>query len=179
MEYACQQLRHLRVELPAERKLQRVVDAALNGFFQDIHRRIAKAMPADVRTRIDALLVGPGSGNVSTMLFPFSYQHAEFVAIDNSPDHDIMQQHRWVFFPTKLHISSTSTPSPLWISMMISRGAIWRMAGLLRCWSGGFFFNSSRTVVGRMCSARARSQLPCPFTADAGICCVPSGKRPW
>jgi hypothetical protein len=36
MEYACQRLRHVRVELPAERELQRVVDAALNGFFQDI-----------------------------------------------------------------------------------------------------------------------------------------------
>ena len=62
MEYACQRLRHVRVELPAERELQRIVDAALNGFFQDLHRRMAEAMPADVRTRIDALLVGPGSG---------------------------------------------------------------------------------------------------------------------
>lgn len=62
MEYACQRLRHLRAELPAERELQRVVDAALNGFFQAIHRCIAEAMPADVRHRIDDLLVGPGSG---------------------------------------------------------------------------------------------------------------------
>jgi TnpA family transposase len=62
MDYACQRLRHLRVELPAERELQRVVDAALKGFFQDIHRRIAEAMPAEVRNRVDALLVGPGSG---------------------------------------------------------------------------------------------------------------------
>ena len=62
MDYACQRLRHLRVELPAERELQRVVDAALKGFFQDIHRRIAEAIPAEVRNRIDDLLVGPGSG---------------------------------------------------------------------------------------------------------------------
>jgi Domain of unknown function (DUF4158) len=61
-EYACQRLRHVRVEWPAERELQRVVDTALKGFFQDIHRRIAEAIPADLRTRIDALLVGPGSG---------------------------------------------------------------------------------------------------------------------
>jgi Domain of unknown function (DUF4158) len=44
MEYACQRLRHLRVELPVERELQRIVDAALNGFFQDISRRIADSM---------------------------------------------------------------------------------------------------------------------------------------
>jgi hypothetical protein len=62
LAYACQRLRHVRVELPAERELQRIVDAALKGFFQDLHRRRAEAMPADVRTRIDALLVGPGSG---------------------------------------------------------------------------------------------------------------------
>jgi hypothetical protein len=62
MEYACQRLRHVRVELPVERELQRIVEAALNGFFQDIYRHIAEAVPADVRTRIDDLLVGHGSG---------------------------------------------------------------------------------------------------------------------
>src|SRR6266404_2440014 len=36
---ACERLRSLRVELPAEGELERVVNAALNGFFQDIHRR--------------------------------------------------------------------------------------------------------------------------------------------
>jgi hypothetical protein len=30
------------VELPAEGKLERVVNAALNGFFQDIYRRISE-----------------------------------------------------------------------------------------------------------------------------------------
>src|SRR5262245_13032640 len=66
MANACQRLRDVRVELPAHRELQRIVDAALNGFFQDISRRMAEAMPADVRTRIDALLVGLGSGVSST-----------------------------------------------------------------------------------------------------------------
>jgi hypothetical protein len=29
------------------------------------------------------------------MLFLFSYQHAEFIAIDEQPDHDILQQDRF------------------------------------------------------------------------------------
>jgi hypothetical protein len=62
MAYACQRLRHVQVEWPAAQELQRLVDAALNGVFQDISRRMAEAMPAAVRTRIDALLVGLGSG---------------------------------------------------------------------------------------------------------------------
>jgi hypothetical protein len=62
MVYACQRLRDMRVELPAARELQRMVDAALNRFFQDIHRRIAEAIPADVRHHLDAPLVGPGFG---------------------------------------------------------------------------------------------------------------------
>jgi hypothetical protein len=47
---ACQRYRDLRVELPTEGELQRLVHAALNGFFQDIHHRIAEAMPPDVRS---------------------------------------------------------------------------------------------------------------------------------
>ena len=34
-------------------------------------------------------------GNVSNMLLAFSYQHAEFIAIDQEPDHDIMQLNRF------------------------------------------------------------------------------------
>jgi hypothetical protein len=38
---------------------------------------------------------GDIGGSVSNMLFLFSYQHAEFIAIDEQPDHDIMQQDRF------------------------------------------------------------------------------------
>src|ERR1700758_354972 len=41
---ACERLRSVRVELPAEGELERVVNAALNGFFQDIYRWISDAL---------------------------------------------------------------------------------------------------------------------------------------
>lgn len=62
---ACQRLRRLRVELPAEGELRRVVGASLNGFFQDIHQRIAEAIPVETRRRIDELLIVPASATVS------------------------------------------------------------------------------------------------------------------
>jgi TnpA family transposase len=65
-DYACQRLRELRVELPAEGELYRVVNAALSGFFQDIHRRIATAIPDGIRSCLDALLIVPESGGVSS-----------------------------------------------------------------------------------------------------------------
>ena len=65
LDRACERLRHLRVELPAEGELQRVINRALSGFFQDVHRRIAAAIPAEIRTRIDQLLVVPDSEVVS------------------------------------------------------------------------------------------------------------------
>jgi len=63
---ACQRLRELRVELPAEGELHRVVNAALSGFFQDIHRRIATVIPGEIRSRMDALLMVPELGGVSS-----------------------------------------------------------------------------------------------------------------
>ena len=48
------------VELPAEGELDRIINAALNGFFQDVHQRIP-----DVRACIDSLLVVPESAAVS------------------------------------------------------------------------------------------------------------------
>jgi Domain of unknown function (DUF4158) len=62
---ACGRLRSLRVELPAEGELERVVNAALNGFFQDMYRRISDALAPDVRAGIDALLAVPESAAVS------------------------------------------------------------------------------------------------------------------
>jgi hypothetical protein len=46
---ACERLRQGCVELPAEGELHRLVNAALNGFYQDLHRTIAEALPAEVR----------------------------------------------------------------------------------------------------------------------------------
>jgi TnpA family transposase len=62
---AVDRLRSLRVELPAEGELQRLVNSALNGFFQDIQRHICDALAAEVRTRIDALLTVPESAAIS------------------------------------------------------------------------------------------------------------------
>ena len=57
--------RNARLEFPAEGELERVVNAALNGFFQDIHRWISNALAPDVRDDIDALLIVPESAAVS------------------------------------------------------------------------------------------------------------------
>jgi hypothetical protein len=62
---ACQRLRHLQVELPVEGELQRLVNAALNGFFQDIHQHIVEAMPPEPCRRMDQLLVVPDADVVS------------------------------------------------------------------------------------------------------------------
>jgi hypothetical protein len=62
---ACQRLRSLRVELPVEGELQRIVNAALSGFFHDLHRRIVEAIPDEVRNRMDALLVVPAEGSAT------------------------------------------------------------------------------------------------------------------
>jgi len=65
LDRACQRLRSLRVELPIEGELQRVVNAALSGFFHDVHRRISEAIPAEIRSRMDDLLVIPAEGGAS------------------------------------------------------------------------------------------------------------------
>lgn len=64
-DMACDRLRQERVELPAEGELLRVVHAALNGFFQDLHRRLAEALPAEARTAIEGLLIVPEAATVS------------------------------------------------------------------------------------------------------------------
>jgi hypothetical protein len=64
-DVACDRLRQERVELPAEGELQRVVHSALNGFFQDLHHRLAEALSAEARTAIEGLLVVPEAATVS------------------------------------------------------------------------------------------------------------------
>ncbi len=62
---ACDRLRQARVELLTEGELQRVVQAALSGFFQDLHHRLAEALTAETRTTIERLLVVPEMATVS------------------------------------------------------------------------------------------------------------------
>jgi len=62
---ACARLRLLRVELPSKGELQRIVTAALNGFFQDLYQSIAESVAIDVRQRIDRLLIVPETALVS------------------------------------------------------------------------------------------------------------------
>src|SRR5262245_32875144 len=50
-------LREFRIELPAERELQRLVRTALHGFFQDLYTRITAQLPPEVLVRLDALLL--------------------------------------------------------------------------------------------------------------------------
>ena len=52
MDAACQRLQRLRVEVPTEKELERVVNSALSGFFLDIQQHVALAMPTEVRSRI-------------------------------------------------------------------------------------------------------------------------------
>jgi len=63
---ACRRLRELRIEVPVEPELQRLVNAALNGYFQDLYERVASLMSAEVRRRIDELLIVPANESAST-----------------------------------------------------------------------------------------------------------------
>jgi hypothetical protein len=63
---------------------------ALAGWFY-----LIVAVVAGVAIGVGVIFPARGQGSVSNMLFLFSYQHAEFIAIDEQPDHDIMQQDRF------------------------------------------------------------------------------------
>ncbi|MGH9454560.1 MAG: Tn3 family transposase, partial [Terriglobia bacterium] len=65
-ELASHRLRQLRVEVPAESELRRLVAAALNGYFQDLHRRIANGLSREVCGKLDHLLVVPSGESLST-----------------------------------------------------------------------------------------------------------------
>ena len=56
-ECAYARLRTLAIELPAEQELQRIVRAALHGFFQDLYMRITTYLSQEVRTALDQLLL--------------------------------------------------------------------------------------------------------------------------
>jgi len=65
LDCACQRLFQLRLELPAEAELQRLVNAALNGYFSDLYERTTAQLPLKVQTQLDELLVVPTGGVVS------------------------------------------------------------------------------------------------------------------
>ncbi len=65
LECAYERLRHLRIELPAEKEMLRIVNAALNSFFQDLYARISSRLPAIVCAGLDRLLIVPENELVS------------------------------------------------------------------------------------------------------------------
>ena len=60
-EVGCRHLRQLRVKLPADGELHRLVNAALSAFFQDVHQRTAESVVDSVRQRIDQLRARGGA----------------------------------------------------------------------------------------------------------------------
>jgi hypothetical protein len=65
LDCACQRLFQLRLELPAEAELQRLVNAALNGYFYDLYEQMTAQLPLKVQTQLDELLVVPPDGAIS------------------------------------------------------------------------------------------------------------------
>jgi len=65
-ECAILRLRSLRIELPCEQELTRIVNAAHNGFFSDVHRMIQKPLSFCVRSHLDRLLIVPEEQSFST-----------------------------------------------------------------------------------------------------------------
>ena len=59
LDAACRRFRELRIELPAEPELHRLVNAALNGYFLDLYEHVPAQMTSEVRSRMDELLVVP------------------------------------------------------------------------------------------------------------------------
>lgn len=113
-DVACDRLRQERVELPAEGELQRVVHSALNGFFQDLHHRLAEGLPAETRTAIEGLLVVPEAATVSG-----------FEALKASPGRPGMDN-----FHKELHKLATLRASG--VSGDLFTGLPWKLLQLLK-----------------------------------------------
>lgn len=84
LDAACRRFRELRIELPAEPELQRLVNAALNGYFHDLYQRVAAQVPVEVRSRMDALLLVPEDEALST--FELLKADAANVGVENMRD---------------------------------------------------------------------------------------------
>jgi hypothetical protein len=72
------------IELPAEPALQRLVNAALNGYFHDLYGRVTSQMPSEVRFRMDELLRVPTEESLST--FELLKADAANAGIENMGD---------------------------------------------------------------------------------------------
>jgi TnpA family transposase len=59
LEVAYARLGRLQIELPSEKELRRIVNAALNGFFQNLYTRITSRLSESARDKLDHLLVVP------------------------------------------------------------------------------------------------------------------------
>jgi hypothetical protein len=57
LEAAYTRLRTLQLELPSEKELRRLVNAALNSFFQDLYHRLSDRLSPTVKGKLDQLLV--------------------------------------------------------------------------------------------------------------------------
>jgi TnpA family transposase len=58
-ECAIQRFSSLRIELPSEKELQRIVNAALNSFFSDVHQQVTHRLDKKIRMDIEELLIVP------------------------------------------------------------------------------------------------------------------------
>ena len=58
-------LRLLQIELPTEKELTRVVNAALSGVFDDVHHQIKSGLSVEICEEIDQLLIIPEGDVVS------------------------------------------------------------------------------------------------------------------
>jgi len=75
-ECALERLRLLRIELPTEKELRRIVNTALNGFFQDVYRHVTEQLSPMVRETLDKLLIVPEGESFSA-----------FDNVKGDPDH--------------------------------------------------------------------------------------------
>jgi len=64
-ESAVQRYRSLRIELPSEKELQRIVNAALSGFFSDVHIKLTEQLDEQTRKNMDQLLIVPDGESFS------------------------------------------------------------------------------------------------------------------
>lgn len=62
---AIERLRFLRIELPSEKELTRIVNTALNGYFLDIHQRLTNRLGEENCKKIDQLLRVPSDESFS------------------------------------------------------------------------------------------------------------------
>ncbi len=65
-ECAIHRLRSLCIELPSEKELIRLVNSALNGFFLDVHLKVAQQLDESIKRNLDGLLGVPEDESFST-----------------------------------------------------------------------------------------------------------------